>query len=360
MARNAKQARPAFGVVDGATGVPAPAAKPATPAETVDVTAYGLTPRAQLRTDAGNPDPAAEAAKAAAQRGDWRAVSAAMQPLQMDPNRYQQVCVAAAGVAENDEAWLFAWLDAAPSDADAWNVHAASLVTLAWKLRTSAAAKDVLPGQWIGFKRVLEQAPAACERAAELAPHLATPWISLMSCAQGLSYDHARFREIYAEGYRRAPSSLSVHRRGLQYWLPRWRGSDELAAQFVEKSLARAVPGQLLTQLRLEYLYFERLPKGTSERAAFFKGPEAAAALQESLADLAAARQDNPYLGAQQHWLAYFLTKAGRYPEAAAMFQAVDGYAGAWPWQLFNDPAATFAAVRAEALIGWERAAGRR
>jgi hypothetical protein len=37
-------------------------------------------------------------------------------------------------------------------------------------------------------------------------------------------------------------------------------------------------------------------------------------------------------------------------------FQAVDGYVGALPWQLHTDPAASFAATRAEALLGWQRA----
>jgi hypothetical protein len=362
MARTAKRAKPAAGV----PGTPVPgnyapgtAAAPAA-GETVDVTAYGLTPQERLRTDLAGPDPVAESAKAAAGRGDWRAVSAAMRPLQMFPVLYQKVCAAAAEVAAEDEAWLYAWLDAAPDDADAWSVHAAALVSLAWKLRTSSAAKDVLPGQWAGFKRVLGQAPAACERATALAPHLAAPWIALMTCARGLGYEHDRFREIYAEAYRRAPSSLSVLRGGLMYWLPRWQGSDELAAQFVDESLARAVPGQLLTQLRLEYIYLERLPKDARERAAYCQGQEVGAALGQALDDLAAAPQDSPYLAPQRHWLAYYLTKAGRYHEAVQQFRAVDGYAFASPWTFFKLPAATFSATRAEALLGVRRTEGAR
>ena len=46
--------------------------------------------------------------------------------------------------------------------------------------------------------------------------------------------------------------------------------------------------------------------------------------------------------------------------DAGQEFQAVDGYAGAWPWQLHTDPAASFAATRAEALLGWQRAMGGR
>jgi hypothetical protein len=181
-----------------------------------------------------------------------------------------------------------------------------------------------------------------------------------MSCAQGLGFDHNRFRAIWADAIKRAPSSVAAHKRGLQYWLPRWQGSDELAAAFVAETLARATPGRLLTGVRLGYLYLERTPAGATERAEYLRRPEMADAIDEARADLAAAPADHPYRMEHRHWLAYLLTKAGRYAEAVQEFRAVDGYAGAWPWQLHTDPAATFAATRAEALLGWQRSMGGR
>lgn len=355
----AKKALPAFGVVGvAAERSAAPGAVPRAESRTVDVTAYGLTPGYLLRVDLDGPGSAAEPAQDAALRGDWTGVKSVLRSLEAHPLRYEQALAAAADVAAQQESWLYAWLDAAPGDAGAWGVHAQAIVVLAWALRTGAGGKDLLPAQEVGFLRVLNQAPAACERATALAPQLTAPWIALMSCALGLGYEPDRFRAIYAEAAGRAPSSLSVHRRGLLYWLQHCRGNGELAARFVADTLACAVPGQLLTQLRLEYLYLERAPRDAAAGATFYAGPEAGAALQQALADLAAAPADHPYLAAQRHWLAYFLTKADRFAEAMAQFKAVDGYARALPWLLFRDPAATFSATRAEALLGWQRGPG--
>jgi hypothetical protein len=352
-----KPSRPAFGIV----GTPVESTiAPDGERRTVDVTEYGLVPREQLRTDRPGPDALVDATVTAARGGDWRTVAATLARFRAGPDRYHSVCAAVAEVAAEDETWLWTWLDAAPGDADAWCVHAMAMVDLAWRLRTAAAAKDVLPGQWAGFKRVLRQAPAACERAAELAPHLATPWITLLACAQGLGYDHGTFRALWAEVIWRAPSSVAAHNRALQYWLPRWQGSAELAAGFVTETLARAAPGQLLTGVLLRHLYLERAPASAAEAAEYFQGPEVAEAIDSALDDLAAAPEGHPYRAEHRHLLAYLLTKAGRPAEAMREFQAVDGYAGAWLWQFHADPAATFAATRAEALLGWQRAAGRR
>lgn len=318
----------------------------------------GMVPRERLRTDRSGPDAMADAAVAAARRRDWREVATSLLLFHADPDWYHNMCASVAEVAVHDDAWLRAWLEAYPDDADAWCVNAMATVALAWRLRTGAAAKDVLPQQWAGFNRVLRQAPAACERAAALAPHLATPWIALLSCARGLDYDHHQYREIWAEVIERAPASVAAHRLGLLYWLPRWHGSAELAAAFITETLTRARPGQLLTQALLEYLYLERIPADATGRAAYLRGQEAAEAISAARTDLAAAPPDHPYRADQRHWLAYLLTKAGRHAEAMTEFRAVDGFAGSRPWLLHADPATAFSATRAEALLGCQQAPG--
>jgi hypothetical protein len=351
MKRGTRQ--PAFGIV----GAPVEAAvAPGGVRQAVDAAAHGFVPRERLRVDRAGHDPALDASADAARRGDWRAVAAVLPPIGTDPDRYHLMLSGVADLAVEDDTWLNAWLDAAPHDANAWTVHAQAMVRLAWRLRTGASARDLLREQWVGFQRVLRQAPAACERAATLAPGLSTPWIVLMSCARGLGWDHDRFRQIWAEVGARAPQSVAAHQAALQYWLPRWQGSPELAAGFVADALARATPGRLLTGVRLEYLFLERIPATDGERSAYHRGPELAAALNAALADLAAAPPDHPYRIHHRHWLAFFLTKAGRYAEAVEEFRAIDGYAGARPWELFADPADAFAGTRAEAVLGWSGA----
>jgi tetratricopeptide (TPR) repeat protein len=336
--------KPAFGIV----GAPAETAiAPGGVRQPVDTRANGFVPREQLLTDRAGNEPALDASAEAARRGDWRAVAAALPPAGADPDRHYRALSGMAEVAVDDDAWLNAWLDASPDDANAWCAHAQATMRLAWRLRTGASAQDVLPEQWAGFRRVLGQAPAACERASTLAPDLATPWIVLMSCAQGLGWDHDRFREIWAEVAERAPHSVAAHQRALYYWLPRWQGSDELAAAFVADTLTRATPGRLLTAVRLEYLFLERTPDNSA-----YRGPEVAEALDAAIADLHAAPADHPYRTNHRHWLAYLLTKAGRYAEAVEEFRAVDGFVGARPWDLFADPTGTYAAARGEAVLG--------
>jgi hypothetical protein len=128
---------------------------------------------------------------------------------------------------------------------------------------------------------------------------------------------------------------VAAHLRALHYWLPRWRGSAELAGGFVVETLDRARPGSLLTAVRFEH--------------AFLEGVADPGAIEAALADLAAAPADHPYRVHHRHWLAYLFTKARRYDEALAEFHAIGGYAGAPPWELFADPAGAFAATRAEA-----------
>jgi hypothetical protein len=347
--------RPAFGIVG------APVDTTPTPGgqrQAVDVTAYGFVPVEQLRADRGASDPALDACAAAARRGDWRTVAATVPPVDAEPDRHARALLAVAELAVEDDAWLGAWLDAAPQDANAWCVHGEAMVILAWRLRTGQQAKDVLPEQWRAFHRVLSQAPAACERATALAPHLATPRITLMSCAQGLSWDNDRFRELWAGILARAPYSVAAHLRALNYWLPRWKGSPELAAAFVNDTESRAPLGQLLSGVRLLYIFLERARGTAAERSAYHRGPELREALDAALADLAAAPPDHPYRSNHRHWLAYFLTKAGRYAEAVEEFRAVDGFAGSGPWKMFDDPASTFASTRAEAVRGAQEANG--
>ncbi len=337
--------RPAFGIV----GVPAETAIAPDGAA-----GYGFLPRERLRTDRAGHDPALDASADAARRGDWRAVAAALSPASGDADRYHRTLCDVAELAVEDDAWLNAWLDAAPEDPGAWSVHAQAMTRLAWRLRSAAPAPDVRPEQWAGFHRVLRQSPAACARATTLAPDLATPWIVLMSCAQGLDWGHDRFRQIWAEVLARAPHSVAAHQRALYYWLPRWQGSAELAAAFVAETLARARPGTLLTGVQLEYLLLERVPGTDAEASAYYRGPEVAAALDAAVADLAAAPLDHPYRIHHRHWLSYFLTKAGRYGAAVEEFRAIDGYAGTRPWEWFADPAGMFSATRAEAVLGWQ------
>jgi hypothetical protein len=341
--------RPAFGIV----GAPVETvAVPGAGRQIIDAAAHGMVPRDAIRTDHSRADPQLDAWADAARRGEWRWIAASVPPVGADPDVRYRTLRALGRLAETDDAWLDGWLDGTPDDPTVWCVHASAMTDVAWKLRTGASAGKVLPEQWAGFRRVLGQAPAACERAAALAPDDPTPWIMMMAPAQGLSWSNDRFREIWATIVARAPRSVGAHLRALQYWLPRWQGSDELATAFVDETMSYATPGSLLTGVRLEWLFMERLPGNAAAQDAFYRSAEVTAAIDAAVADLRAAAPTHPYHANQRHWLAWYLTKAGRFGEAVEEFRALGGYCGAWPWQLYGDAVGQFTTVRAEALHG--------
>jgi hypothetical protein len=339
--------RPAFGIVASpAVAVPASVA-----AE--EVTEAGFVPRPQFRTDLDSrtEPPALTTCREAARHGDWATVAAHLPPVDADPDVLHHAIVTVAEFAVRDDTWLNAWLDGTPRDARAWCVHAEAMVRLAWELRSSGAAGTVSREQWIGFGRVLGQVPDACARTTTLAPGLASPWLTLITAAKGLGWNHDRFRqEVWAPVLSRAPRSVPAHVNALSYWLPRWQGSTELATAFLAETDSRATPGSLLTMVRLAYLFQERVPGKDS--APFYRGTELGGELDSALADLAAASPYHPYRAQMQHWLAYFLTRAGRYAEAVEQFRAIDGCIGARPWDWLADQAGSFAKLRSEAIRG--------
>ena len=162
---------------------------------------------------------------------------------------------------EGDDRWLRAWLAAEPDNPIALSAYASTLSTTAFAIRTASRAEDVERDQWEAFFRVLRQAPEHCEHAAAVAPHDPTPWVVLQTIAQGLQYDNDHYRKIFDEVVSRAPYHVHAHAAALSYWLPRWFGSDDLAESFVNWATLGKPAGTLLTHLRLEWFYFERIPK---------------------------------------------------------------------------------------------------
>jgi|GEM_PF-1393921 len=317
---------------------------------------YGMPARAELRTDLIRPLPALHAARAAAEAGDWRPASAVMQQAGGDWE-FRYLCTTwFAELAPKDDAWLRAWRREAPEDPAAAVIHARSLVDIAWSIRGSGWAKDVTPEQWEGFHRVLEQAPEACLAAAELFPADPTPWIVHFGVALGLGYSHDDFRALWAQASARDPFHVKAHLAAMDYWRPRWHGSPELMSGFVENAIATAPRGSLLTLLRLDMLNTEQKPKEAEEQAAFWQSPEVRHAIDAGLADLAAARPDHLRVDALRSWLAFFLTKSGRYAEAVWMFRRLGDCAAAQPWSYSADGTALFTATRVNAVLGWEDA----
>ncbi|MFF8384285.1 hypothetical protein ACF053_11725 [Streptomyces kanasensis] len=329
---------------------------PERPASTGVAEELGLLPRSRQNTLLSTPAPALERALAAAAHGGWEPAARLMAATREDRDWSLRCGYARAlgdAAAEGDGAWLETWTHVAgPDDPDVAVVRAHATVSVAWRLRGAAYAKDTSREQFAGFHRTLAQAPAEIECAAELNPADPTPYVAELHTARGLGYPHGRVHRIWAEVTARDPYHFDAHTSALQYWCAKWHGSAELAESFARSAAAAAPAGSLLAVLPL-VAWWEHHDDGA--KAADYRTPQLVALVDAALADVAAAPPGHPRAATVRHVLAYFLTRQGRHEAALEQFRLVDGHVGAFPWAYYDDPAAAYCRWREEAAKGARR-----
>ncbi|WP_371654390.1 MULTISPECIES: hypothetical protein [unclassified Streptomyces] len=244
-------------------------------------------------------------------------------------------------------AWLRKWRSEAPKDAGAAQVHAEFLVQQAW--RSSSAGQD-------DFRIILEEARAVCTEAALLAPGDPVPYIIELAVARGLGYPHPEFEQLWAKVIDRAPNHMGAHLSALHYWCEKWHGSRTLADEFATSAAARAPHGSLLAALPL-FAVYEHMPDIVLVTD-FHRTMVVSRALEGALHAVHSARPDDPVLAHVRHLLAFFLVRAERWSESMDQFVHLDGFVGALPWTLSQDPAAEYAIYRALAVAGYEANGG--
>ncbi|MFD4655233.1 hypothetical protein ACFWP2_06315 [Kitasatospora sp. NPDC058444] len=296
----------------------------------------------------GGPEPDEAAALTAAKAGDWRPAAAYLAGDAVPDVRWRRQR-ALAELAAEDDAWLRAWRAERPQDPTAALVHLDALVLLAWRIRTGAAAGEVTSEQARGFHRVLREAEEFAAEAVALAPDDPNPWVAQISVAMGLGWSNDRFRELWAEITKRDPHHWAAHNRALQYWCDKWRGSHELMHRFLDEAIAAAPAGSLLAPIKLE-AYWEQFVRDGDTLIAWER-PDVGAALDAALADLAAADPDHPRIRYAQGWLAFALTRADRFTEALAQYQALGEYIPQ-PFTDRQDPRQFFIDLRVQAVKG--------
>ncbi|MCB5169782.1 hypothetical protein LG634_33900 [Streptomyces bambusae] len=320
-----------------------------------DAAVAGLVPAERQDTALAAPLPAAErAALDAVREGRWEPAAAVLTEIGRDWERRSAFTYLLGELAADDDTWLTAWEQTRRDCPDAAVVRARSTVVLAWNVRGAKRARYTSREQFEGFHRVLEQAGADIERAAQLNPDDPTPHIAAIWVALGLGAPRAEMDRIWAEVTARAPHHYEAHFSALQYWCKKWRGSRRLAMAFAEQAAAAAPAGSLLTAFPL-IAFFEH----DGEDAEGTDEPEdvESEAMQRrvdaALRDVAAADASHPRLAEVRHLLAYYCLLQGRVDESAENFRLVDGYVGALPWRYRGDDQAEhFCDMRDIALKG--------
>ncbi|MFD5327725.1 hypothetical protein [Streptomyces sp. NPDC127092] len=286
---------------------------------------------------------------------DWRAASQLLKGTEKEGEIRWQRVQAFAGAASLElaerpgvgGAWLRSWRAEAPKDPGGAQVYAEFLVQQAW--RTSAAGTQ-------DFRVILEEARTACEQAALLAPGDPVPYISQLAVARGLGYAHEEFDLVWAKVIDRAPEHMGAHLAALHYWCEKWHGSREEADHFATTAAARAPRGSLLAALPL-FAVFENRPEFVVG-VDFHRTAVVTKAVEGAMYAVHSARADDPMLAHVRHLLVEFLLGAERWSEAMQLLLKVDGYVGALPWTLDEDPAAAYTLRRNLVVAAYEANGG--
>ncbi|SES44479.1 hypothetical protein [Lentzea albida] len=288
------------------------------PTRHADPERWGLVPDAYVRDVFPEEDPVLARAVTAASRGQWRQAADAMKPTWGDWDDRARVTLALAREGARTDEWLNTWRDEQP-DRDLAAVDAAAWVLVAKEILGESDEEDHVDG----FHRVLRRAERAARHAIHLAPQDPTPWWTLVEVAGGLSFDQARFAEIWHELVSRAPRHRAAHEAALEYWAGQ---SSDVMLDFA----ANAGPSLVL---RAAFLLEDEDPL-------IWRTELVADAVDQLLAADELSNDDRGHL-------VLALYDHNRFAEVIEQFRALGGRADGAPWSRFEDPKGTFLEYRA-------------
>ncbi|KJK49294.1 hypothetical protein UK23_14560 [Lentzea aerocolonigenes] len=287
------------------------------PTRHADPERWGLVPDAYVRDFFPEEDPVLARAITAASRGQWQPACSAMGSTWGDWNRRAAVTASLAREGSRSDEWLNNWRDEQP-DRDLAVLDAAAWFQVAKAILGESDEKEHVDG----FHRVLRKAERAARAAAELAPQDPTPWWTMIQIAGGLSFDQARFAEIWHELVTRAPHHRPAEEAAVEYW----------AAQSSEVMLDFAANAGPALVLRAAFLLEDDDP-------IIWRTPLVADAMEQLLTEDELSNDDRGYL-------ILALYDHNRFTEAIEQFRALGSRADGAPWQRFEDPKGTFLEYR--------------
>ncbi|WP_410563651.1 DUF4034 domain-containing protein [Amycolatopsis sp. cmx-4-61] len=315
--------------------------------------ARGMVPDAELSADPHFDDPGLAAAVSAALAGDWHPAAALVASLHGDWDRRTAAIAALATAATTERQWLRDWLAERDGDPDATVVQAETFVALAWQRRGDARARHTSRQQFGPFFQLLEYARDTAWKAAELAGADPTPWATLVTVCKGLEVRYQPFDGIWSGLLVRAPAHRPGHNRALQYWCPKWHGTEERLLDFASGAAAIAPS---LTPLPLQAAFEMAMEGSPIWRSRYVKE-----ALDTALPWLDGEGAEHPATREDRGYAIYALHHNGRHDEAVAQFRRLGGHADGYVWNFTTDvtrsadPRKQFGALRAQSC----RKAGR-
>lgn len=236
-----------------------------------------------------------------------------------------------AGVAAENDNWLYAWLRADPADPAAVLIQSIMLGQRAGEARGSASAANTTAEQFQNFHALSEAAAQVGQRAIELAaPNDPIPWVEQL----GTMFADRRavqtsFDEVFTEARRRDPYNFDLHLTALSLKCQKWYGSHDEMFGIARGVAAAAPPGASSVLLPLfahfefamrEFSWDTRTRKSLRTCQKYFRRPEIRQELDQLIAKWRAAPPNRQRLSTCRQWIALYYVLAGRRKEAKAVF----------------------------------------
>ncbi|MFF3782224.1 hypothetical protein [Streptomyces sp. NPDC001933] len=315
----------------------------------LEATGVGLSPDHSVAVDA--PDAHATDALTAARRGAYAPARALLAATREKANwtLREESVRALAEIAVDDAAWLNAWQAESPDDPDALVVEAFRRIAEAWRVRTSAYAKDVAPDQFRAFRSLLNDALPVIEAAVAASPGDPVPWSAALSHCTGAQAPRDVFDDCLLHALACGPHHVPTHLRAVQFLSAKWYGSHKemldyaarAAADAPQDSPVRALEVVALTEVDIETDRRERRPRKNGGQASL-----GADRIDEIIATAQAYSASRPPedRGARliRNHLVWALNSQERWAESLDVYRSIGRYATESPWGYAGTPLQAF------------------
>lgn len=129
-----------------------------------------------------------------------------------------------------------AWAAKFPDAPLAHVLRARALLSYAYYFRGNKYADKVPPEAWAPFEKYSQQAARVLLESQAVASAYTGWHATVINTARSLGWPRELVLKVVSDGIRRNPDDFRLYHHTLVYFLPRWHGSDQELAEFVEQA----------------------------------------------------------------------------------------------------------------------------
>ncbi|MFC4532041.1 hypothetical protein [Sphaerisporangium dianthi] len=253
--------------------------------------------------------------------------------------RVEALAKAAVGLTDGIEALI----ERDRVNPDLWLWLGRARVEEAWEIKPDVRARAVQADRLRMFHQAMESARAPLLAAAQFMPADPAPWVSLLWMALALERPREEKDSIWAEAWRRHPSSYAAHVARLVTLSPGWGGTSQEMFDFARAAGAAAPDGDPLWAL-LPLAYFEHVAGERSGRSRAWVSYDVQREISAAAGRWHVSRGSRPHpraVEAHNAFGAAFYLADMRRP-ARGHLSRTGGRHSDMPWSHLGDPAKEF------------------